>query len=128
MPIDFLESHEFPWIPLESRGFQSTGFQQDWDSCGLRQDSSPVQFPKNVESTIQINGIGSPVESSGFTWGTVKTSALATTFLFRGEVRNKTGQKFEGRWEPKKGRSRRHCRSGSTKVRRFGNSLMTCGS
>src|SRR6266545_713340 len=53
MPIDFLESHEFPWIPLESRGFQSTGFQQDWDSCGLRQDSSPIQFPKNVESTIQ---------------------------------------------------------------------------
>jgi len=30
--------------------------------------------------------------------------------------------------EAKKGRSRRHCGSGSNEARRFGNSLMTCGS
>ena len=81
MPIDFLESHEFPWIPLESRGFQSTGFQQDWDSCGLRQDSSPVQFPKNVESTIQINGIGSPLESTGIPKNPQESSGIQWIYV-----------------------------------------------
>ena len=54
--------------------------------------------------------------------------ALAATFLFRGEVRNKMGQKMRMKVGVKKGRNRRHRRSGSTDVRRFGNSLMTCGS
>src|SRR6266511_3185721 len=77
-------------MPLQFCGFQSTGFQQDWDFCGLRQDSSPVQFPKIVWSTIQINWIWSPlestgipqnpVESSGFTWGAVKTSICDSLF------------------------------------------------
>jgi len=80
-PVDFLESHEFPWIPLESRGFQSTGFQQDWDSCGLRQDSSPVQFPKNVESTIQINGIGSPLGSTGIPKNPQESSGIQWIYV-----------------------------------------------
>ena len=81
IPVDFLESHEFLWIPLESRGFQSTGFQQDWDSCGLRQDSSPVQFPKNVESTIQINGIGSPLESTGIPENPQESSGIQWIYM-----------------------------------------------
>src|SRR6266540_4328883 len=81
IPLDFLEFHEFPWIPLESRGFQSTGFQQDWDSCGLRQDSSPVQFPKNVESTIQINGIGSPLESTGIPKNPQESSGIQWIYV-----------------------------------------------
>ena len=81
IPVDFLESHEFPWIPLESRGFQSTGFQQDWDSCGLRQDSSPVQFPKNVESTIQINGIGSPLGSTGIPKNPQESSGIQWIYV-----------------------------------------------
>ena len=54
--------------------------------------------------------------------------ALAATFLFRGEVGNKMGQKMRMKVGVRKGRSRRHRGSGSTKVRRFRNSLMTCGS
>src|SRR6266511_6181634 len=81
MPIDFLESHEFPWIPLESRGFQSTGFQQDWDSCGLRQDSSPVQFPKIVWSTIQITWIWSPLESTGIPKNPQESSGIQWIYV-----------------------------------------------
>ncbi len=54
--------------------------------------------------------------------------ALATTFLFRGEVGNKMDQKMRMKAGVKKGRSRRHHGSGSTEARRFRNSLMTCGS
>jgi len=73
--MDFLKSPWVLWIPLQSCVFQSTGFPQDWDSCGLRQDSSPVQSQNIVWVTIQINWDWSPLESSGFMWGTVKTSA-----------------------------------------------------
>ncbi len=54
--------------------------------------------------------------------------ALAATFLFRGEVGNKTGQKCEGRWKPKRAEVGGTMENGGTEARRFRNSLMTCGS